>query len=321
MRDRLRKGIPSLFRDLKNLYIDPEKIKTITDLVTGYIASLRSDQRFSSKEEAGSESPVVLVWALYYAAHHYDHLADYAKALAAVNEALDHTPTNIDLYVLKARILKHSGDVELAHDYMEEARKLDTADRYLNTKCVRYALRADKIDVANDVVSLFLRDGDNLISLFDMQCCWFELQCGHSYSRQKDFGRALKQYTSVVKHFQDMEDDQFDFHSYCLKKLTLKAYVGMIRMEDKIRSHRFFFKACQGAVQTYLDMYDSRQVLVKEEEKQAAAQVDLSPAEKKQIAKKKKREAAKAARLAEEQKKQEEELEKEEKKAEKKKRE
>lgn len=297
MRVRIQKGIPSLFRDLINLYSNAEKTKIITDLVTSYVPHLRSDLRFSSTEEKGSESPLALVWALFLAANHHDFLAEYSQALTAINEALEHTPTNIDLYVLKARILKHVGDAELAHEFMDEARKLDTADRYLNTKCVRYALRADKVQKANEVVVLFLRDGDSLASLYDMQCSWYELQCGHSYVRQKDWGRALKQYTNVIKHFQDMEDDQFDFHLYCLKKMTLRAYVGMIRMEDKIRSHRFFFRASRGAVQTYVDMYDSRKPDISDE--QTANEENLSEEDKKKAAKKAKRDAAKVARAAE----------------------
>lgn len=59
-----------------------------------------------------------------------------------------------------------------------KARKLDLADRYLNTKCVRYALRAGAIDEAHVTASLFLRDGDNLSRFvdgpFDLISCVFQ---------------------------------------------------------------------------------------------------------------------------------------------------
>ena len=38
----------------------------------------------------------------------------------------------------------------------------------------------------------------------------------------------------MLRHFDDFLDDQFDFHSYCVRKMTLRAYVNMIRMEDHI---------------------------------------------------------------------------------------
>jgi len=29
----------------------------------------------------------------------------------------------------------------------------------------------------------------------------------------------------LLKHFADITDDQFDFHTYCLRKVTLRAYL------------------------------------------------------------------------------------------------
>jgi peptide alpha-N-acetyltransferase len=35
----------------------------------------------------------------------------------------------------------------------------------------------------------------------------------------------LKRYHTVEKFFADIFDDQFDFHTYCLRKTTLRSYV------------------------------------------------------------------------------------------------
>lgn len=37
----------------------------------------------------------------------------------------------------------------------------------------------------------------------------------------------------MSQHFTDWIDDQFDFHIYCLRKMTMRAYVGLLRLEDK----------------------------------------------------------------------------------------
>lgn len=42
-------------------------------------------------------------------------------------------------------------------------------------------------------------------------------------------GRALKRYGAVEKHFADFAEDQFDFHGYCVRKGTLRAYVDVLR--------------------------------------------------------------------------------------------
>ena len=66
---------------------------------------------------------------------------DTPRALELVDKAIDHTPTLIELYVVKARILKHAGDIFEAVKCLDEAQSLDTADRYINSKCAKYMLR------------------------------------------------------------------------------------------------------------------------------------------------------------------------------------
>ncbi|GAB5371203.1 hypothetical protein AAMO2058_001559200 [Amorphochlora amoebiformis] len=53
MRSKLRKGVPSLFRELKALYQDPQKVATIESLVIGYYNNLKHIQAFSPKDPKG----------------------------------------------------------------------------------------------------------------------------------------------------------------------------------------------------------------------------------------------------------------------------
>lgn len=54
--------------------------------------------------------------------------------------------------------------------------------------------------------------------------------------------QALKKVLAVVKHFEDFVEDQFDFHTYCVRKMTLRAYVDMLRMEDRLHNNIFYSK-------------------------------------------------------------------------------
>ena len=76
----------------------------------------------------------------------------------------------------------------------------------------------------------------------------YELAFGESYFRQGDLGRALKNFLAVEKHYTDMTEDQFDFHSYCLRKMTLRAYVSMLKFQDRLHAHEYFHKAAAGAI-------------------------------------------------------------------------
>jgi len=128
----------------------------------------------------------------------------------------------------------------------------------------------DKPKEAEDTVALFLRDGDNILSLFDMQASWYELALGDCHARMGQLGKALKQYTNIDKHFEVITEDQFDFHAYCLRKSTLRAYVRCLRWEDKLRSHRFFVKACHNIAQIYIKLSD------KPKEDQSALEAELA---------------------------------------------
>ena len=61
---------------------------------------------------------------------------------------------------------------------------------------------------------------------------------------------------SSFQHFSEIIEDQFDFHTYCMRKMTLRSYVGLLRLEDILRAHPFYFKAARCAIEVYLRLHD-----------------------------------------------------------------
>jgi hypothetical protein len=57
---------------------------------------------------------------------------------------------------------QHAGDVHEAVKCMDEAQSLDMADRYINSKCAKYMLRANMITDAEHMCAKFTRVGDGL---------------------------------------------------------------------------------------------------------------------------------------------------------------
>ena len=51
-----------------------------------------------------------------------------------------------------------------------------------------------------------------------MQATWFELSSGRAYLAKGEVGPALKRLLRVDAHFGDFQEDQFDFHGYCIRK-------------------------------------------------------------------------------------------------------
>jgi len=95
----------------------------------------------------------------------------------------------------------------------------------------------------------------------------------------------------VLQHFVDFFDDQFDFHQYAMRKLTLRAYVKMLKYEDEIRGHRFFFKAACGAVETYLSLLTKKDKPAASTSKPAEGDGISEEEQKKALSKQRKAEA------------------------------
>lgn len=150
----LHKGIPSLFADLKSLYSDHHKQESIQSVVEALRTRLASED---PKPTTESEPPTTYLWTLFFLAQHYSHIGQHKHSLELLDEALEHTPTLPDLLAFKARVLKRAGDPYSAARCMDEARVLDLQDRFLNTKCGKYRLRAGLMKEAYDVLGLFTK--------------------------------------------------------------------------------------------------------------------------------------------------------------------
>lgn len=293
----LRKGQPALFRDLKSLYALPKKCsfsigddfgaksqsissstasppsssytnkyvqqpifkrQVVEKLFLKYHDNLIRRGYFESEDSSdGPEDATTILWVDYYLAQHFDYLGNYEDALKYINIALSHTPTLIELYVIKGKIYKHAGNIEEAVSHMEEAQSLDTADRYLNSKCAKYLLRADRIREAEEMCSKFTREGVSASdNLNEMQCMWYQNEAAKSHQRLGKWGESLKKCIEIDRHFAEITEDQFDFHTYCMRKMTLRSYVGLLKLEDVLKSHAFYFDAAKTAIEVYLGLYD-----------------------------------------------------------------
>ncbi|WOL15048.1 N-alpha-acetyltransferase 15, NatA auxiliary subunit isoform X1 [Canna indica] len=263
VRPFLTEGVASLFSDLSPLYDHSGKTTILEKLYFDIEHSIRRTGCFPGS--LIKEPTSTFVWTMSLLSQHYDRRGQHHFALALIDEAIEHTPTMIDLYSIKGRILEHLGDLPAAAALASTARSMDPSDPYLNSACVRKMLHADQVELAEKIAVLFPRGGDELNDLHNLHNMWYELDCGESYFRQGDLGRALKNFLAVEKHYSDMVEDQFDFHYYCLRKMNLRAYVSMLKFQDELHSHETFHKAAAGVIRCYIKLHDCRSKLTTEE--------------------------------------------------------
>lgn len=292
----LDKGVPSTFANLKHLYSDEFKRDTIPDVVQVYIDSKKGQTNGEAKVNGDTSKGDSA--AFYFLAQHYNYYLsrDLSKSLDYIEKAIELEPKSVDFHMTKARIFKHQGNACKASEMMERARQLDTRDRYINTKCAKYQLRNNENEAALKTMGLFTRAetvGGPLADLHDMQCLWFLTEDGEAYARKGNVGLALKRFHSVFKVFEVWQEDQFDFHNFSLRKGQIRAYVDMMRWEDRLRDHPAYTRAALAAVKVYLKLADKPKT-----NGTNGVNGGDDAAEAKKAAKKAKKEAQKAAEAA-----------------------
>uniref|UniRef100_A0A8C8FM54 N(alpha)-acetyltransferase 15, NatA auxiliary subunit a n=2 Tax=Oncorhynchus TaxID=8016 RepID=A0A8C8FM54_ONCTS len=300
LRMNFSKGCPPVFTTLKSLYHDKEKLSIIEELVVGYETCLKSCRKFNQSDDGKEEPPTTLLWVQYFLAQHFDHVGQQTLALDYINTAIESTPTLIELFLIKAKIYKHAGNIKEAARWMDEAQALDTADRFINSKCAKYMLKAGLVKEAEEMCSKFTREGASAVeNLNEMQCMWYQTECALAYKSMNKFGDALKKCHEIERHFVEITDDQFDFHTYCMRKMTLRSYVDLLKLEDVLRMHPFYYKAARTAIQIYLGLHDNP--LTDDNKEHQADAENLNDKELKKLRNKQRR-AQKKAQLEEEKK-------------------
>lgn len=301
LRKMLQKGVPSTFANIKHLYTDESKRDTVQELVEGY-ASVNSQSQTNgasenggSKEESRFQSSV-----LYFLAQHYNYKLsrNLDKALEYADKCIALDSSSVDYHSVKARTYKHKGDLLEAAEIIDHARSLDEKDRAINTKCAKYFLRSDQNDKALLTASKFTqnRTGGPLGDLVDMQSVWYLTEDGQSYLRQRKLGLALKRFHQILNIFDIWQEDQFDFHNFSLRKGMIRAYIDMLRWEDRLREHPFFSTMAVSAVKAYVLLHDNPDLMhgpIMDTINGTSKSGEMSTAERKKVLKKAKREQEK----------------------------
>ena len=85
------------------------------------------------------------MWLYAFLAQHSLKNYKTTAALEYIEKAIKHTPDNIEIQLIKAKILQFGGNREGAITCTETARNLDLRDRYLNYISSKYMLKNDDI--------------------------------------------------------------------------------------------------------------------------------------------------------------------------------
>jgi len=201
VRPLIIKGIPSLINDLKKtVYLDKGKSDILGEVLAKMCSSMEKDMCLDPKDEE-EQDPTVMLWLYYYYSQHQYRLGNIDESLELINKAIAHTPTVIELYIHKAKIMQFAGNRQQASDLVDMSRDLDQADRYLNALASKYLFKVDNIEQAYKTMGMFSKeDKDGNLNVHEMQTMWFEHHCGMAQLRQGNLRKALHQFWHIQRH-------------------------------------------------------------------------------------------------------------------------
>ena len=98
---------------------------------------------------------------------------------------------------------------------------------------------------------------------------------------------------AVIKHFDDFYADQFDFHAYCIRKVTLRSYTDVLKFEEHVWGEDYYFEAAEGSIKIYLHLYDNPAISQEDKEPDYSKMTAAEKKKAKAIARKKAAQAKK----------------------------
>lgn len=259
LKTKIFKGVPSTFVLVKPLYENSEK----RDIIKEIIVSLKED--IAGKQQS-------ILWANFFLAQHFNTLGDYNTALEYIEKCIEESSTILEFYLIKARILKHMGDFKGAAKVANSAREMDLSDRFVNCKTVKYLLRADEYQEAIRIASIFTRNDSTNVGIkdmHDMETLWTLIEQLEYQYRAGRIPLALKRCEAIFDIFDTIYVDQFDFHSFSMRKGSVLSYIEMMEFEDSLYSHPVYIRALEIAKELYFLADDERQSI-----KQLTARVE-----------------------------------------------
>ncbi|KAH8738788.1 hypothetical protein FG386_000579 [Cryptosporidium ryanae] len=247
------------------------RINNLTSLLT-FISKLDSNKKLifdreltnivgefenKLKNSETSKEKMVILYNIY--SQHLDSMGKALDGLEYIEKSLNLESNRPDTHLIKRRLLKHLYRLDDSLESMENAKKLDSNDRYLNIKLICSYLESGNMEKANRYFADMMNsnliasnkqksrekdrnyDGkEDVPDIRNLQVIWFEKRRAY-YSEIYESDNqllVLENYQKVMDSLEIMRNDQYDYHLYCLRKMTLNRYIEFLGMHDKICSSK-----------------------------------------------------------------------------------
>ena len=261
----IKNNLPSFFNNIKFIYQYPQqksKIPIIESLLTSNISEIESKQSLTQEilslniDNSNINIPTTFIWVYYFSAQHFKILGNSEKALEHINKAIKLTPSVVEFFMVKSRILKHNLLYEEAVLAMGKAKDLDLSDRYLNAKHAKSVIRSGDVEEGNNIMMEFVKNPLVEENMLRYQCLWFKIETGIAYLKNEKLLLAHRMFKGILDNFKEMYEDQSDFYNYSLRRYMLSDFYNLINYTKNMYKNKnvinslFYLDLIRTALQT-----------------------------------------------------------------------
>ena len=233
----IKNNLPSFFNNIKFIYQYPQqksKIPIIESILTSNISSIEKEQSLTQEilslniDNSSLNIPTTFIWVYYFSAQHFEIMGNSEKALEYINKAIKLTPSVVEFFMVKARILKHNLLYEESSIAMGKAKDLDLSDRYLNAKHAKSVVRNNDVDEGSKIMMEFVKNPLVEENMLRYQCLWFKIETGIAYLKSGKLLLSHRMFKGILDNFKEMYEDQSDFYNYSLRRYMLCDFYSLI---------------------------------------------------------------------------------------------
>lgn len=309
------KGVFASFHLLKplfrNLKLSTKFQNLAAEICQDRLKSLQENVKNDEQSKNKLESII-----RYFLSNLYLFQRNYDAALNEIQRCqyLDVEGKVLEFELFQARILKHMNEFKSACELMEIAREKDTKDRFLNNKSCKYHLRANDVNKAVELISMFTKNDTSycdtgITDLHSVQNKWFLSEQAEAYSRLFEIeskklqstedetekikiaksalqykNLAVKRFEAVFNIYKIYKNDQHDFNSYALRRGTVQPLMQLIKWADKIHTLPVYRRTLKG-ISTLVKMVpEFHQIVDTFKSPEKVFLINHSPREIKQVA-------------------------------------
>ena len=233
----IKNNLPSFFNNIKFIYQYPQqksKIPIIESILTSNISSIEKEQSLTQEilslniDNSNLNIPTTFIWVYYFSAQHFEIMGNSEKALEYINKAIKLTPSVVEFFMVKARILKHNLLFEESSIAMGKAKDLDLSDRYINAKHAKSVVRNNDVDEGSKIMMEFVKNPLVEENMLRYQCLWFKIETGIAYLKSGKLLLSHRMFKGILDNFKEMYEDQSDFYNYSLRRYMLCDFYSLI---------------------------------------------------------------------------------------------